>query len=80
MRIYVLHDNPVNIGSGMNAQYETVLRKRWYLVTSQYDNSGVYELDPAQFNGRGNAYKILIYTEQGYWSVSDERFTVTNPY
>tara|TARA_Y100000296_G_C5178804_1_gene261925 strand:- start:4918 stop:8202 length:3285 start_codon:yes stop_codon:yes gene_type:complete len=80
VRIYVLHDNPVNIGSGMNAQYETVLRKRWYLVTSQYDNSGVYELDPAQFNGRGNAYKILIYTEQGYWSVSDERFTVTNPY
>ena len=80
VRIYVLHDNPVNIGSGMDAQYETVIKKRWYLVTSQFDNTGIYELDPAQFNGRGNAYKILIFTEQGYWSVSDERFTVTNPH
>ena len=78
--IYVLHDNPINIGNGRNAQITTVLKRRWYLVTSRTSNSGVYGLDPAQFNGQGNAYKILIISDTGYWAVSDERFTVVNPH
>ncbi|MDP2594486.1 serine/threonine-protein kinase [Alteromonas stellipolaris] len=78
--IYVLHDNPINIGNGRNAQITTVLKRRWYLVTSRTPNSGEYGLDPAQFNGQGNAYKILIISDSGYWAVSDERFTVVNPH
>jgi len=78
--IYVLHDNPINIGSGRNAQMTTVLKRRWYLVASRAPNIGNYGLDPAQFNGQGNAYKILIISDSGYWAVSDERFTVVNPH
>lgn len=78
--IYVLHDSPHNIGNGTNVHFPTVLKRRWYLVSDRTLNSGSYELDPSQFNGQGNAYKILIISEAGYWAVSDERFTVVNPH
>lgn len=78
--IYVLHDSPHNIGSGNGAHYPTVVKRRWYMVSDRVENNGNYTLDPAQFNGQGNAYKILIISNTGYWAVSEERFTVVNPH
>tara|TARA_R110002167_G_scaffold178893_4_gene378677 strand:- start:3360 stop:6665 length:3306 start_codon:yes stop_codon:yes gene_type:complete len=78
--IYVLHDDASNIGNKLYANSEVIIKRRWYNIVINAPNTGGYLLDPSQFNGQGNAYKILIIADNGKWSVSNERFTVVNPH
>jgi serine/threonine protein kinase len=78
--IYILHDDSTNIGNKLYADTEVIINRRWYNVVINAPNTGVYSLDPAQFYGQGNNYKILIIADNGKWAVSDERFTVVNPH
>jgi serine/threonine-protein kinase len=78
--IYVLHDDSSNIGNKLYADSEVIIKRRWYNIVINAPNTGEYLLDPSQFNGQGNAYKILIIADNGKWSVSNERFTVVNPH
>ena len=77
--MYVLHDNPRGIGDKQQVDIQTLHNKRWYQFAQALPNTGVFEFDPALFNGRGSNYKLLIVSDQGYWSVSDQRFSVINP-
>ncbi|MCF6442923.1 serine/threonine protein kinase [Pseudoalteromonas luteoviolacea] len=76
LQFYVLHDNPKGLGNKTDVNIDTVYNKRWYLFSTHIANTGHYELDPALFNGRGNNYKLLVISDLGYWSVSEERFSV----
>jgi len=78
--LYILHDDPKNIGNKLYANAKVVKQRRWYMLTYNTKNTGMYTLDPAQFNGQGNNYKILIVSSNGRWAVSDDRFTVINPF
>ncbi|MDP5032869.1 serine/threonine-protein kinase [Paraglaciecola sp.] len=78
--IYVLHDDSRGIGNKLYADSKVIVKRRWYSVAIGVKNTGLYTLDPAQFNGQGNNYKILLVSDNGNWAVSDERFTVVNPY
>lgn len=77
--MYVLHDNPKGIGNRLEVNITTLKNRRWYLAMQEIPNTGELVIDPALFNGRGNNYKLLLVSDQGYWSVSDRRFSVVNP-
>jgi len=77
--MYVLHDNPKGIGNRLEVNLTTLKNRRWYLAMQEIPNTGELVIDPALFNGRGNNYKLLLVSDQGYWSVSDKRFSVVNP-
>jgi len=72
--IYILYDSPFDI-SDISPDTSIIMSKFWsYVTTTQ--NTGSLTVDPAIFGGTGNAYKILIISDIGYWDMSDGTFNL----
>ncbi|MCH9739877.1 MAG: GPI anchored serine-threonine rich family protein [Epsilonproteobacteria bacterium] len=69
--IYVLHDDPSNLTNVSSSLNETLSNKRWYQFADDISNTGVYNVDPIDLNGDGNAYVILIVSANQNWDVSN---------
>jgi len=74
--IYVLHDDPTNIGGGTNVDLALVQARNWYKFSYDVTNDGSVIVDPAVMNGTGNAYKLLLITDTGKWAVSEGLFSL----
>ena len=78
VNLYVLHDNPDDLYL-YDADATTMLNgKNWVKIeNSDIDNSGSYQIDPADLGGTGNAYVILITDENNQsWDISDSTFSL----
>lgn len=70
-----MHDNPSDLTDYASSPSDLLSNKNWYQFASSVDNTGSYSVDPADLNGGGNAYVILIVAVDG-WDVSDGTFTL----
>lgn len=73
--IYVLHDDPTDL-SVSDPDPIAVEGKNWFRFASGVTNSGTYTADPSRLQGNGNAYKILVVSDENYWSMSQGQFTL----
>jgi len=79
VNLYVLHDNPAEIfspGAISVPSPQYVNSAYWYLFASDVPNTGSYTVDPASLNGQGNAYIVLVVSDEGYWDISEGMFTL----
>jgi len=74
--IYVLHDDPSDIGGGTNVDLTLLQARNWYKFSDNVINDGSVTLDPAVMNGSGNTYKLLLITDTGKWAISDGIFSL----
>lgn len=70
-----LHDDPSNLTEYASSPNDLLQNKNWYKFADAVDNTGSYSIDPANLNGIGNAYVLLIVATDG-WDVSDSTFTL----
>jgi len=75
--IYVLHDDPTDLHNFSSTLPTLLGNKSWYQFAEDISNTGSYNVDPADLNGIGNAYVILIVSDSGHWDVSDSTITLT---
>ncbi|MBA1419970.1 MAG: hypothetical protein FAF03_03685 [Epsilonproteobacteria bacterium] len=74
--IYVLHDDPTDLHDFSSTLPTLLGNKSWYQFAEDISNTGSYNVDPADLNGIGNAYVILIVSDSGHWDVSDSTITL----
>jgi hypothetical protein len=74
--IYVLHDDPTDIGGGTNVDLALVQARNWYKFADDVNINSSATLDPAVMNGSGNTYKLLVITDTGKWAVSEGLFSL----
>ncbi len=78
---YVLHDDPSNILSAMSnndavSLTNAITSANWYKFATDVQNSGVIGIDPSVMSGGGDAYLVLIVSDNGYWDISDGVFSL----
>jgi len=76
VRMYVLYDDPSDLGGGANVDLSLVQSRNWGEFASVVTNNGSFDFDPSIMSGSGNAYKLLIVSDEGYWSLSNGTFTL----
>jgi hypothetical protein len=74
--MYVLHDDSTDIGDGAEANLDIIKQRNWYQFAKGVTNNGEMTFDPEIMQGNGNAYKVLMISDQGFWSVSSGTFTL----
>ncbi len=63
--LYVLHDAPIGLLDKYDNEIGTAINARnWYKFASSVANTGSYTVDPADLNGNGNAYMILVVSSE----------------
>jgi hypothetical protein len=73
--LYILWDSPSGLEDKTNRDIGVVVNtKRWYRFAAAVPNTGSYEVDPADFHGTGNAYRILVVStaDRSKFDLSDE--------
>jgi hypothetical protein len=74
--MFVLHDNPENIDVGESFDLSVVKSRNWYKFATNIENSGDVGFDAALLNGLGNAYKILLVSDAGNWTLNRGTFSI----
>jgi uncharacterized repeat protein (TIGR02543 family) len=72
--IFVLHGDPNGI-SDANPDFNIINARNWYLLAKE-SNSGSMLTNPADLHATGNAYKILILSDNGNYLTSKGTFSV----
>jgi len=76
VNLYVLYDDPSDIN---DTAPDTLLveNKNWGKFASDISNSGTYSVNPRVLNGIGDAYKILVVSDNMDWGMSQGTFELT---
>jgi len=77
VNIYVLHDDPVGIDTTDGVDMSTLKSRNWYKFATNMENNGDIGFDTALLNGVGNAYKLLLISDSGDWTLHRGTFTIS---
>jgi len=77
VNIYVLHDDPVGIDTTDGVDLSILKSRNWYKFATNMENNGDIGFDAALLNGIGNAYKLLLISDSGDWTLHRGTFTIS---
>lgn len=77
--MYILQDDPSNIDTESGANLAILQSRNWFKFATQVANSGEAIFATNILNGNGNAYKLLLVSDFGIWTVNQGTFEIVTP-